>query len=216
MLGTLGTRQQALLRLLLEHKAGLTTEELATQLGITRTAVRQHLAALGSGGLVATGPHRASGGRPQQLYVLSEAGKEQFPRGYAWLAELIVDSIRQDAGAPGLRERLQALGARVGRRLRGQGAESKTPQQAVAALAGIMEGLGYSARSAGSETGTPTIEASNCIFHTLAMKDPDICQFDLAMLSAYTGRRVDHQECMARGGNVCRFRFHRNDADEQG
>ena len=216
MLGTLGTRQQALLRLLLEHKAGLTTEELATQLGITRTAVRQHLAALGSGGLVATGPHRASGGRPQQLYVLSEAGKEQFPRGYAWLAELIVDSIKQDAGAPGLRQRLQALGARVGRRLRGQGTESKTPQQAVAALTGIMEGLGYSASNTGTDADTPTIEASNCIFHTLAMKDPDICQFDLAMLSAYTGRRVDHQECMARGGNVCRFRFHRNDADEQG
>lgn len=215
MLGTLGTRQQALLRLLLEHKAGLTTEELATQLGITRTAVRQHLAALGSSGLVGSGPSRASGGRPQQLYVLSEAGKEQFPRGYAWLAELIVDSIRQETGAPGLRERLQALGARVGRRLRGQDPGAKTPQQAVAALAGIMEGLGYSAKNTATDAGPPTIEASNCIFHTLAMKDPNICQFDLAMLSAFTGRHVDHQECMARGGNVCRFRFHRND-DEQG
>jgi hypothetical protein len=27
------------------------------------------------------------------------------------------------------------------------------------------------------------------------------------MMGALTGSKVDHQECMARGGNVCRFKF---------
>ena len=49
--------------------------------------------------------------------------------------------------------------------------------------------------------------ADNCIFHDLAMKDPDIRQFDLALLSSLAGSKVDHQECMARAGNLCRFKF---------
>jgi hypothetical protein len=41
------------------------------------------------------------------------------------------------------------------------------------------------------------------------MKNPQICHFDLALLSASTGSRVELRECMAQGGHVCRFRFAR-------
>jgi len=51
------------------------------------------------------------------------------------------------------------------------------------------------------------IAADNCVFHDLALKDPEVCEFDLALLSTFTESRVDHQECMARGGGVCRFKF---------
>ena len=34
-----------------------------------------------------------------------------------------------------------------------------------------------------------------------------ICKFDLALLSEFTGLSVEHQECMAKGGHVCRFKF---------
>ncbi len=39
------------------------------------------------------------------------------------------------------------------------------------------------------------------------MKNPEVCQFDLSLLSGLTGSKVDLDECMARGGHVCRFRF---------
>lgn len=51
------------------------------------------------------------------------------------------------------------------------------------------------------------IEADNCVFHELAAKHPEICDLDLALMGTFTDSDVDHQECMARGGNVCRFRF---------
>ena len=44
MLETLGSRQKQLIRLLLKGKAGMTADELSVELGITRNAVRQHLA----------------------------------------------------------------------------------------------------------------------------------------------------------------------------
>lgn len=207
MLEILGNRQKHLLRLLLKTKSGVTVDELAEGLKITRNAVRQHLAALESDGLVAPGATRPSGGRPQQLYALTAKGKEAFPRHYSWFAHLVVESIRREHGTEGMGERLSAIGSEVAGQLRSRYPALEPRAQKVEKLAELMDQLGYNARSAATAEKAPVIEADNCVFHELAMKNPAICQFDLAMMGAFTDSRVDHQECMARGGNVCRFKF---------
>jgi predicted ArsR family transcriptional regulator len=53
----------------------------------------------------------------------------------------------------------------------------------------------------------PAIEATNCVFHSLARRYPEVCFFDLAMMTEVVGSDVVHDECMVRGGNVCRFKF---------
>lgn len=206
MFEILGNRQKQLLKLLLRNKSGLTVDELSNELEITRNAVRQHLAALESDGLIAPGPTRPSGGRPHQLYVLTEKGKEAFPRHYSWFAQLLVESIAREHGTEGMGERLSAIGAGVAGQLRSQYPALETRTHKVEKLAEVMDQLGYNARSAAADR-APVIEADNCVFHELAMKDPAVCEFDLAMMGAFTDSKVDHQECMARGGNVCRFRF---------
>lgn len=207
MLEILGDRQKHLLRLLLKTKSGVTVDELAEGLKITRNAVRQHLAALESDGLVAPGATRPSGGRPQQLYALTAKGKEAFPRHYSWFAQLVVESIRREHGTEGMGERLSAIGSEVAGQLRSRFPALEAREQKVEKLAELMDQLGYNARSAATAEKAPVIEADNCVFHELAMKNPAICEFDLAMMGAFTDSRVDHQECMARGGNVCRFKF---------
>lgn len=207
MLAILGTRQQELLKLLLRSKGGLAVVELSARLGITANAVRQHLSALENEGLVAHGEARPSGGRPEQLYVLTPAGQELFPRHYAWFAQLVVESIKQEAGAEAARERLANMGSTVAGQLLRQHAGLEGQQQRVEKLAGIMEEMGYQTAKVDALGGELRIEASNCVFHKLAMDDPDICAFDLALLSTFTGSAVDHEECMAKGGNVCRFHF---------
>lgn len=207
MLAILGIRQQELLKLLLRSKGGLTVVELSERLGITPNAVRQHLVALEKEGLLAPGESRPSGGRPEQLYVLTPAGKELFPRHYAWFAQLVVESIKQEAGTEAARERLGAMGAGVARQLIHQHPGPEDREQRVEKLAGIMGEMGYETGKVDVESGEPVIEANNCVFHQLAMGDPDICAFDLALLSTFTDSTVEHQECMAKGGHVCRFRF---------
>lgn len=207
MLAILGTRQQELLNLLLKNKGGLTVDELSKRLEITRNAVRQHLAALENDGLITQGVTRPSGGRPEQLYVLTDAGKEFFPRHYSWFAQLIIESIKRESGAEGLRERMDTMGSEVAQQLRRQHSGLENQQQKVGKLSEVMEQLGYNTKSAMIVDGVPTIEADNCIFHNLAIKNPEICQFDLAMMSTFTDSNIDHQECMASGDNVCRFKF---------
>ncbi|MES2935903.1 MAG: HTH domain-containing protein [Pseudomonadota bacterium] len=208
MLDILGIRQKALLKLLLKNKAGMTADELSEPLAVTRNAVRQHLAALENNGLLKKGDTRASGGRPEQLYVLTEKGSESFARHYAWFAQLLVETIEQESGADGLSERLNAMGTRIGTQLRNQHPELVKPEEKIEKLADIMDQMGYSAQVANpNAVKTDAIEADNCVFHTLALSNPKVCQFDLALLSAFTGETVDHQQCMATGDHICRFKF---------
>lgn len=207
MLEVLGIRQQELLNLLLKNKSGLTVDELSKKLEIARNAVRQHLAALENDKLVTQGASRPSGGRPEQLYVLTDAGKEIFPRHYSWFAQLIVESIKQESGVEGLQERMSSMGSNVAQQLLRQNSGLENQQQKVEKLSEVMAQLGYNAKSTVVGVGEPVIEADNCIFHNLAIKNPAVCEFDLALMSTFTDSKIDHQECMARGVNVCRFKF---------
>jgi predicted ArsR family transcriptional regulator len=203
MLAILGSRRRALLTELLRDKQGLTVEELSRRLSITRNAIRQHLATLENDGLVVVGSSRPTGGRPEQLYVLTDAGREFFPRQYSWFAQLVIESIKGESGTAGLRRRLATLGSSVAKQLRAQHPAVKTRAEKIAKMAGLMEELGYNARV----TTPTTIEADNCVFHDLAKKSPEVCEFDLALLSGFTESTVQHAECMAKGGRVCRFKF---------
>lgn len=249
MIEVFGARQKQLMRLLLRNKGGMTVDELAQALKVTRNAVRQHLATLSKNGFVAPGRTRPTRGRPQQLHVLTDPGKEAFPRHYSWFAQLLVDAISGEHGAEGLKTRLGRVASAVASQMQQRAAASSNAgathgnggsgahgngglaahgssnggpggtatangngngadlRHKVARLATVMDELGYDARVGGDVNTMPSIEADNCVFHELAKKNPEICHFDLALLSAATDSKVEHHECMARGGNVCRFKF---------
>jgi predicted ArsR family transcriptional regulator len=201
-LQSVGQTQRALLQALLRNKTGLTVDQLTEALGVSRNAVRQHLAALEQLGWVVRGPRRASGGRPEQLYVLSETGFELFPRQYSWFSELLLDMVRNAVGNEGMAERLGEMGRSIGDSLR----KSGTAADRVKAVSDKMVELGYDA-NVKTEGPRPVIEAHNCVFHQLAMKSPEICKFDIAMLEGATGAAVEHTKCMARGDAKCCFEF---------
>lgn len=199
-----GTTQHTLLRLLLHNKTGLTIESLAAELGVSRNAVRQHLSALERDGAIAKGPTRPSGGRPEQVYRITPAGQEHFPRRYSWLAELLIGAQRARLGNDAVNENLAQMGRAIGRDIAASFGKDATPSERVAAIARKMGELGYEAHATkdGNE-----IEAQNCVFHQLAVKYPDVCRFDLSLLATASGRKVEHRACMAKGDVKCAFHF---------
>jgi predicted ArsR family transcriptional regulator len=197
--------QQILLRTLLHNKPGETVDGLARKLGVSRNAVRQHLTTLERDGLVTKGARQPSGGRPEQLYVLTPEGHEEFPRQYSWISELLLQALENRADGD-LGNELERMGEAVGRSLRAQIGDAADSETRITALAGLMAGLGYDARATSDEN-IPVIEAQNCVFHKLASKRPDVCRFDLAMMGTSTGTVVEHRKCMARGAECCAFAF---------
>src|SRR5512143_970428 len=198
----LGHTQQRLLRHLQQAVEGVSVDVLSQSLGVSHNAVRQHLTALVAHGYVARGAAVRTGGRPEHRYALTDAGRELFPRRYV---ELAAGLIRQVAASLGDTE-LQNLMVRLGDEV-GEGLARQMPQQTsaerTASIAAAMTELGYDAKSTGTAR-NPEIAARNCVFHHLAQQYPVVCQFDLAFLARASGRRVEHAECMLRGGHRCR------------
>ncbi|MGP3790760.1 helix-turn-helix transcriptional regulator [Pseudomonas sp. B392_1p] len=203
----LGRTQQDLLSALLYQPSGMSIEALAQQLVVTRTAVRQHLAALERDGLIHRGGTRPTGRRPEQLYVLSTAGQELFPRQYRLLASLLIGEVAQVLGREGLIAVLRSLGKRLA---------SNLEQQAVSEerIVGHMNQAGYEAEVFFRSAGEPEIVAHNCVFHQLANAHPEVCELDLALIGTLGQAEVEHLECMLRGGQVCRFRLRSTPDDE--
>lgn len=203
----LGQTQQQLLRHLLSQREGLSIEALSSALNVSRNAVRQHLSALLAQRLVAHGAVTPTGGRPEQRYILTDAGREFFPRRYLELASSLIREIGNSLGEAQLQKLLMRLGDEVGRDL-AKHLEGKSDAEHCTAIAAAMTELGYDAH-AEIKGSSREIHAKNCVFHHLAQSHPAVCRFDLAFLARASGQRVEHSECMVRGGGVCRFRFSR-------
>lgn len=198
----IGQRRQGILRLLLEQKDGLSVDELATRLGITRTAVREHLAGLERDRIVAPAASRAStGGRPSRPYVLTERGHALFPKHYGLLARLLIEDLAE-RGEENVGEALTAMGARLAARMKGEVAGATLAERG-ASVARLMNGLGYEASFRAGDA--PMIEALNCVYHDLAAGNPTICELDLALVGGLAEAEVEHRSCMARGDNACTF-----------
>ncbi|AIL62145.1 helix-turn-helix transcriptional regulator [Pseudomonas alkylphenolica] len=199
----LGRTQQDLLSALLYTAAGMSIEELASQLSVTRTAVRQHLAALERDALVVRGDLRATGRRPEQLYRLSAHGRELFPRHYHLLANLLIDEVASLIGHEALVQLMRSLGEKMAADL----SATRLDEQQIAAH---MKDVGYESEVFFRSGGAPAqIVAHNCVFHQLAEAHPEVCELDLALIGSLGGGKVQHLECMLRGGQVCRFELTR-------
>lgn len=190
------------MRLLLEHKDGLSVDQLAARLGITRTAIREHLSGLERDRLIGQGTSRPStGGRPSRPYVLTEQGHALFPKHYALLARLLIEELAT-RGEDDVGEALGAMGGRLAIRMKGE-VEGRTLAERGASVARLMSQLGYEA--AFREGDEPAIEALNCVYHDLAAGNPAICALDLALIGGLAEAEVEHRSCMALGDNACTF-----------
>ncbi|WP_442107868.1 helix-turn-helix transcriptional regulator [Pseudomonas sp. NUPR-001] len=199
----LGRTQQDLLCALLYKAAGMSIEELASQLAVTRTAVRQHLAALQGDGLVVRGELRATGRRPEQLYRLSAAGHELFPRHYHLLANSLIDEVASLIGHDALVMLMRTLGEKMA-------ADLSTERLDEQQIAAHMKDVGYESEVFFRSGAPAQIVAHNCVFHQLAEAHPEVCELDLALIGSLGGGTVAHLECMLRGGHVCRFELTHN------
>lgn len=200
MLQGMGRTQQDLLSALLYQPAGMSIDDLASHLEVTRTAIRQHLTALERDGLILRGETRPTGRRPEQLYLLSTPGRELFPRQYQLLADLLIGEIAEIIGHEHLVRLMRSLGQKMA-----AGMEQKVVAEDQ--IVSHMNQAGYEAEVFFRSSGEKEIVAHNCVFHHLAEAHPEVCELDLALIGALGAGDVEHLECMVRDGEVCRFQL---------
>lgn len=200
-------RQQEILKLLLENRAGLSIDELASALDISRNAVQQHLTTLEKDSYVQMGRLSKTAGRPVRRFVLTEAGINSFPKQYAWFSALILTDLKNDMGSEAFQRYFHNLASKLAQNLLAQFTHKSTDERVVELLK-VMDSLGFSAEQlTDSEHQDTIIEACNCIYHDLAQQHEEICQFDRTLMTLLLGKEIEQTTCMAKGEAICRFKI---------
>ena len=198
-------RQHEMLELFLEHKAGLSIDALSQALTISRTAAQRHLAVLENNGYIQKKQTNKTAGRPVGIYELTDQGINYFPKQYAWLSEVILKDLLEEISPERFAGYIQRLGDKVAESLKIRMTGKKDDQQ-LNELVKIMNELGYQARvTAANEDRQKGVHAFNCVYHDLAQRHQQICEFDIALMSTLLNKTFKQTACMAKGDCQCSF-----------
>ncbi|WP_174626366.1 helix-turn-helix transcriptional regulator [Candidatus Methylobacter favarea] len=203
----ISSRQHQILEQLRENRNGLSIDELAKLLQISRTAVQQQFVALESEGYIKKHTLTKTAGRPLTLYAITDKGINCFPKQYAWFSELILSDLQEEISPERFKGYMQRLAGKLAKNLKGRFAGKKLDER-IDELSKIMTDLGFQIKTAGeSGDDKEIIQANNCIYHDLAQKHQEICEFDLTFMSSLLDREVEQLSCMAKGDCNCKFRI---------
>jgi len=207
MLQNISTRQHQILEKLLENRNGLSVDNLAKALNISRTAVQQHFVVLERDEYIKKNTLNKTAGRPVAIYGITDKGINYFPKQYAWFSELILSDLQEEISSERFKGYMQRLGGKLAEKLRDR-FEGRSLDERMDELVLIMTDLGFQVKvSAEPETDKSDIKACNCIYHDLAQKHNEICEFDLALMSTLLNKEVEQLSCMAKGDCDCSFRI---------
>ena len=196
------TRRQILESL--KKRGEMGADELATELHLTTSGVRQHLVALTSDGLVAHHQVREGPGRPRYCYYLTAAADGLFPRAYSDLTNELLGYASDDD--PELVERLfeRRRKRRVENakdRLKGKSFEEK-----VEALASILDEDGYLADFQAQDDGSFLITEHNCAILGVARRYGQACSSEIGFLrEALPEAKIERIQHMIAGAHSCAY-----------
>lgn len=183
----------------------MTVGELGDRLGITHVAVRRHLTSLERDGLITSIQERLPMGRPTRVYSLTDAADDLFPKKYGSLTLEVLDFLNNVE--PELVEKFfAARGQNLINRYGPDVSQGASVEERVARLAEIQVGNGYLANWEKNEDGTLVIREFNCPVHQVSRKYEHACAHELEFFKTVLGtENVERVECIAKGGNCCRY-----------
>lgn len=203
---SLHDNQKRILEYLLAHPDGATLDELADHLGLTKTAAKEHLIKIETLGYLSYVDTKGAVGRPRRRYLLSNEGHEVFPRQYSWLSNVILELLAEDLGSKGVSRMMRALATKVAKSMGNRFENTENNVGLFTEITAALNELGYRAFLKQSDLRKgAVIEATNCVYHSVAKKHPELCQFDVQFIENASGMNVRLESCISRGDSVCRF-----------
>jgi predicted ArsR family transcriptional regulator len=205
-MNSLHDNQKKILDYLLDHPEGATLEEISSHLGVTKTAAKEHVLKVLNLGLLTYSDSKGAIGRPKRRYLLSPEGHEAFPKQYSWLSNVLLELLAEDLGEKTVARLMKDLGEKVAGSMKARFDAAKSTAELLALITEALNELGYRAMLKQSDIRKGAIlEATHCVYHSVAKQHPALCGFDISFLEKSSGLSVQMESCIARGGSVCRF-----------
>ena len=199
--------RDAVARQLLE-RGPQSAASLADRLGLSPAAVRRHLDALVSDGLLTEREPRPAAvrgrGRPARSYALTDEGRAAFPHAYDDLATTALRYLRQTGGDDALGAFADHRAATLADALRPEVDRDAAPADRARSLAGALSAQGYAATA---EPGAGPAGVQICQHHCpvahVAAEFPELCEAETRALADVLGTYVQRLATIAHGDGVC-------------
>jgi predicted ArsR family transcriptional regulator len=185
----------------LQRHGEATVKDLEELLGISTTAVREHLTHLQAKNLVTTKLVRRGPGRPHALYFLTNAAQELFPKEYDTLTNMLLHEIASREGPEQLQVLLDAVGARLADEYRRQVVGDKLPER----LAALREALERRGIPVELLPDGDSFKVFACPYLDVAQEHAGVCSMERHMVEQVLGEQVVLEGTIREGHRSCHF-----------
>jgi len=186
---------------LMRMGSGVTVDELARALHLTRTTVINHLRSLMGEGLVKRGGLRSGMRRPSVVYQLTPNADRVFPQGYEEFLKDVLDEVSsQPAGikriVSGVSKRWLARDLPAVKKL--PGAQRVRGALAVLSKRGFMPTLEGPARR-------QMLQQHNCPLRSVCATHPEVPEAIRRWMQSLMGTSLVRTACAAHGDDLCSY-----------
>jgi len=202
-----GSTRQRILDLL-KLKGPQTSAELASQIGVTAVAVRQHIQALSGSGLLEPARLKRGVGRPARCWALTAQAESEFPDDHQRLALDLLEAMGRAPDAEALDSALEQLHQiRVKRYLEAIPPELGSFEKRLARLAELRDDEGHMAEYAAMGEGRWLLTQCHCPIREAAERCEQLCDLEPRLFSAVLGEEVSitRTEHIRAGGQSCTY-----------
>jgi predicted ArsR family transcriptional regulator len=193
---------------ILKTQGPLGSAQLATQLGLTTMAVRQHLYALQHEGHVEAEERPVPIGRPAKHWRLTREADQLFPEAYAELNVSLIEALRDTFGEEGLDQVLVSRFARQRKDYTKRIRVTDSLEKKLKELARVRTEEGYMAEVRDEKDGSYLLVENHCPICAAANSCQGFCATELDLFRSVLGQGVDvvREEHIVSGDRRCAYR----------
>jgi predicted ArsR family transcriptional regulator len=178
-------------------------KEVATDLGVTASAVRLHLTQLEASGAIRSEKVREGVGRPYHVYSVTPQAHNLFYKDYGDLARLLLEEVVATQGPEALQEVLQRLSGRLADMYRDQ-VWSQELAGRVGAWAALLDQRGISVKIKKTDQGYE-LQEYGCPYQNVAVENRAVCEMERQVMARLLESGVALTRCVLDGHHGCRF-----------
>jgi predicted ArsR family transcriptional regulator len=201
---------------LLKTEGPLDSATLASRIGVSAMAVRQHLYMLQDQQMVTAKERPVPLGRPAKYWELTRQADRLFPDAYAELSVSLIDSLNDAFGAQGLQKILESRSARQRAAYSDRISSTMPLRKKLQKLAQIRTEEGYMAELRSEGAGHYLFIENHCPICAAASNCTGLCASELSLFRSVLGpvivERVEH---ILAGERRCVYRIQNTGARSQ-
>lgn len=185
----------------------MTSSALATSLGLTAMAVRQHLYALSAEKLVVEQERPSPVGRPAKYWQLTREADRLFNDSYAELTVSLIGAVGDAFGEDGMNRVLEARCAQQRAAYTARITPDAPLPDKLRQLAALRTEEGYMAELKVAEDGTMMLVENHCPICAAATRCQGFCSAELELFRTVLGPGVaiERQEHIVSGARRCAY-----------